>query len=259
MCAVITARTPAPIAARNGSSAVVFERLDRGEREVRVDGRVAVPGEVLRARGDTRGLESANERSDMPCDERAVGAERADADHRVLGVRVDVGDGREVEGHADVRKLRAERPSDARRELDVVDDAERGVARVRASRPGLEPGDIAALLVDRDDDVRPLGAKIARERSQLFAVLDVPRVQHDAAEAVREPTPNPVGSSRPLEAREDAARGEPLELAHHALTAPAVRPNAILRCTRRKKMTTGIAVRVEAAISPPQSVARLVP
>ena len=41
--------------------------------------------------------------------------------------------------------------------------------------------------------------------------------------------------------------------------APAVSPNAILRCTMRKKITTGIAVSVDAAMSPSQSVFRLVP
>ena len=42
-------------------------------------------------------------------------------------------------------------------------------------------------------------------------------------------------------------------------TAPAVSPNAIFRCTRRKKTTTGIAVSVDAAMSPPQSMFVLVP
>ena len=45
----------------------------------------------------------------------------------------------------------------------------------------------------------------------------------------------------------------------HPLTAPDVSPNAIRRWTSRKKTTTGIAVSVEAAIRPPQSVLRLVP
>ena len=40
---------------------------------------------------------------------------------------------------------------------------------------------------------------------------------------------------------------------------PAVSPKAIRRWTSRKKMTTGIAVSVDAAISAPQSVLRLVP
>ena len=85
---------------------------------------------------------------------------------------------------------------------------------------------------------------------------------------------NPVGRPRALEPREDAGRREPLERprssgappgsdpgsdAPHPLTEPAVRPNAIFRCTSRKKTITGIAVSVDAAISAPQSVFRLVP
>ena len=42
-------------------------------------------------------------------------------------------------------------------------------------------------------------------------------------------------------------------------TAPAVRPNAIRRCTSRKKITTGIAINVEAAITAPQSTPRAPP
>ena len=83
--------------------------------------------------------------------------------------------------------------------------------------------------------------------------------KHDAAEALGEATAHPVGHRRPLEAGEDAGRGEPLELARHAFTAPAVRPDRIFRCSARKKNTTGIAVSVDAAMSAPQSVALLVP
>src|SRR5205085_6636988 len=39
----------------------------------------------------------------------------------------------------------------------------------------------------------------------------------------------------------------------YAFTAPAVSPNVMRRCTSRKKTTTRIAVRVEPAISAPQS------
>src|SRR6185436_1072274 len=98
-----------------------------------------------------------------------------------------------------------------------------------------------------------------REGAQLRAALDVPGIEHDPAETVREAPPHPVGHGRAFEAGKDAARRESLEVGHQALTAPAVKPNAILRCTSRKKMTTGIAVSVEAAMSPPQSVSRLVP
>ena len=46
----------------------------------------------------------------------------------------------------------------------------------------------------------------------------------------------------------------PVPAGDHALTAPAVRPKTIFRCTSRKKITTGIAVSVDPAISAPQSV-----
>ncbi len=235
------------------------ERVDERQREMRVDGRVAVAGKVLRAGGDAGALEPSHEGGNVPRDELGVRAERADADDRVLRVRVDVRDRREVEVDAGVRQLGAQRRRDALAQLDVVDDPERCVPRIRAAGRRLEPCHVAALLVDRDDEVLALRAQLGGQRAQLLAALDVPRVEDDAAEAVREAPSHPVGHGRALEAGKDAARRESLEVGHQALTAPAVRPNAILRCTSRKKMTTGIAVSVEAAMSPPQSVARLVP
>ena len=196
----------------------------------------------------------------MPRDQLAVRTERADPDHGILRIRVHVGHGSEVEVDADSGELRPERRRDALGELDVVDHAQRAVARIRAAAVRLEPRDVAAFLVDRDDHVLAFCAEVGRQRAQLVATLDVPGVQHDTAEPVREAATHPVGDARALEARKDAGRGEPLELcAHQALTAPAVSPKAIFRCTSRKKITTGIAVSVEAAISPPQSMFRLVP
>ncbi len=237
----------------------LVELSDERKCEVRVDGGVAVSGEVLCARRHPRALKAAHEGGDMPRDELCVGAERADSDHGVLRIRVDVGDGREVEVDARICKLRTERRCHALGEPDVVDDSERAVTRIRAPGRRLEPRHVAALFVDCNHEVGTLGAQIVRQRTQLVTALDVPRIQNHAAEPLRESSPEPVGHCRPLEPREDAARGEPLELRAHALTAPAVRPKAIFRCTRRKKITTGIAVRVEAAMSPPQSVFRLVP
>ena len=91
----------------------------------------------------------------------------------------------------------------------------------------------------------------------LLDVADVPREEDDAAEALLQPSAQPVRGLVAGEAGEDAAGGEPFE--GHALTAPAVSPKAILRCTSTKKTTTGIAISVEPAISPPQSTCRLVP
>ena len=83
--------------------------------------------------GHARALQSADGCRDVTRDELAVSAERADADHRVVGVRVDVGDRREVEIHPDLRQLRSDRDRHALGELDVVHYAERPAARIRAS------------------------------------------------------------------------------------------------------------------------------
>ena len=111
---------------------------------------------------------------------------------------------------------------------DVVDDAEGGVPRVRAAGGRLEPRHVAAFLVDRDDHICSFGAQIVGQRAELLRALDVPGVEDDAPQPLRQAPPYPVGRGRPDEAREDAARGELLEVAH-PLTAPAVRPKAILR------------------------------
>ena len=139
---------------------------------------------------------------------------------------------------------------------DVVDDPEREVARVRAAVLPLEPGDVAALLVDREQQA----GERRRERTELIAVADVVREEGQPAEAAFGEAQNPVRRFVPREARQQAGRRQPVECGvGHPLTAPAVSPNAIFRCTIRKKITTGIAVRVDAAISAPQSVSRLVP
>jgi hypothetical protein len=243
-----------------GHERLVLEHVHRRKREVRVERRVAVAREVLRAGGDPGCLEALDGCRDMTCDEIAFRPERANADHGVLRVRVDVGDRREVEVDPDAGKLGAHRRRDAPRQLDVVDGTESGVPRVRAPTRGLEPRDVTALLVDRDDEVVPFRAQLARQRRELLSALDVPRVEDDAAEPLVETAAHPVRHRRSREPRKDAARREALEVRRcHALTAPAVRPKAIFRWTRRKKITTGIAVSVDAAISPPQSVARLVP
>src|SRR5262249_22868383 len=107
---------------------------------------------------------------------------------------------------------------------------------------------------DREQDVVALGAQRGRQRGECLGGLSVVSEEHDAAAARGKEPPNPVRRLRAGEAREDDRRAEA-----HPRTAPAVSPNAIRRWTSRKKTTTGMAVSVDAAISPPQSVFRLVP
>src|SRR5205823_4913974 len=137
----------------------------------------------------------------------------------------------------DLPALEAARPRGdvARDERGVVAEGARPDHRVRGH---VDVGDRREVPVDAGS-----GELGADRRSDSFGDFDiVDDTEHLAAR----------------EAREDAGRGEPLELAHPR-TAPAVRPNAMRRWTSRKKTTTGIAVSDEAAISAPQSVCRLEP
>ena len=105
------------------------------------------------------------------------------------------------------------------RQLDVVDDAERPVSRIRAAVPRLEARHVAALLVDGDDELRPLGAQRVRQRAQLRRVAHVPRVEDDAAEPRLQQPANPVRRLLAREAGQQAAEGEALELAgRHGVT-----------------------------------------
>ena len=210
---------------------VLLERLDDRKLEVRVLGGVTVPGEVLRARSDTGTLQPTHGRRDVPGDELCIRAERANPDDRIEGVRVDVSDGSEVEVHPNLSEIGRERRRDLLGQDDVVDRSERRVSRIRAACRSLEPGHVASLFVDRDQEVWSLGSERCGQSSQLLPILDVPGVEDDATEPFREPSPKPVGCNRPLESREDASRSEPLELSSlsHPFTAPAVSPNAIFR------------------------------
>ena len=230
--------------------------LDGGEPEMRVLLRVAVSREVLRAGGDAGALEAHYERSDVAGYELGIAAEGTHADDRVVGVRVHVRDGGEIEVRADSGELGADRSADVPRELDVVDRAERVVAGIATPARGIEPGDVAALLVDRNEQVGTLAAQLGGQPSDLLTALDVPREEADAAEPTFEPGTQPGRDNGALEPDEQAACGEPLQLGVHPRTAPAVRPKAIFRCTRTKNTTTGSAVSVAPAIRGPQSVPR---
>ena len=231
---------------------------DRRQLAVRVGGRVAVTGKVLRARGDALALRAGDEGRHVARDELGVGAEAAHADDRVARVRVRVRDRRQVQVHAGARELAGDRARDLLRQRHVVDGAEREVAGVRAAVLRLEPRHVSALLVDRDQELGPLGAEGCRQLRELPGIADVVGEERDPAEPALEPARDPLGHDVTGEARQQAGRRLPVELAH-CLTAPAVRPNAIRRCTSTKKMITGSAVSVAPAISVPQSTPRVVP
>ena len=174
------------------------------------------------------------------------------------GIGVGVRDRGEVQIDARRGQLARDRACDRLGQRHVVDGAEREVAGVRAAVLGLEPRHVAALLVDRDQELGPLAAKGARQLGELPRIADVVGEEGDPAQPSLEPARDPVRDDVAGEARLQAGRSEAVELAH-CLTAPAVRPKAIRLCTSTKKITTGRAVSVAAAISVPQSTPRVVP
>ncbi len=250
--------TPASIAARNGSSAEVEIAGDDRQLEVGVQLGRAVTREVLRTRGDPRALQAAYECRHVRRDRLGVVPEGAHADHRVRR-HVHVGHRGEVPVDADGSEIGADRSRDLLREPRVVDEAEPRRRGIGAALAPLEPRHVTALLVDREQNVVPFGSERTGERSQLGTRRHVVGEEEDARATALQEAADPVGNFGPGEARQQAGRRQRLQLTAHPRTAPAVSPNAIRRWMAMKKRTTGIAVSVEAAISAPQSVLRLVP
>ena len=255
-CAVMIEPTPASIAARKGTSAASQSPEATGSARCESTAVSPWPGKCLAQATTPCACVPRTNAATWRATQLRIGAEGADADHGVVGVRVHVGDRREVQADAAVGQIGGDPACDGFGQLDVVDDAEGKVAGVRAAVLPLEPGDVAALLVDREQQAR----QRSRQRAQLVAVADVVREEGQPAEAALGEAQNPVRRLVTRKARQQAGRREPVECGvGHPFTAPAVSPNAIFRCTIRKKMTTGIAVSVDAAIRAPQSVLRLVP
>ena len=177
------------MAARNGSNSIARRRsggvFDERQLEVRVGAGVAVPGEMLAARGKAGALKRADDHTSEPRDILGAFGERAIADDRVLRVRVDVEDRRIVEGDADGEELVGQRlgkPLGERFGLPA------GAPQRRHRRPLreriLQTGDAPALLVDADPRRRGPAERLAlgRELGHLFRRLDVAAEQDHAAE-----------------------------------------------------------------------------
>ncbi len=108
----------------------VGRRVHPRQREVRVGHGVAVPREVLRARGHPLRLQALHRRDRVPRHEGGVGAEAAHPDDGVVGRRVDVDDGSEVEVDAECRELAGDGRRRLPRQRGVVEPAEHRVARL---------------------------------------------------------------------------------------------------------------------------------
>ncbi len=84
------------------------------------------------------------------------------------GVGVDVGGGGPVEVHSALGEAAAQLVGDRPCQVDVVHRAQGVVAGEGGAGAGLQSGDVAALLVDRDEDVVPLGPQLGGQRGELL-------------------------------------------------------------------------------------------
>jgi hypothetical protein len=233
---------------------------DRGQRQVRVGGGAAVPREMLGARGHASSLKARHGRRHMAGHQVRVRSEGPGADHRAAPRREHVGARREVGVDAKPREVTADRGVHVPGQRHVVRHPERGVPRVGAARRVGHPGDVTALLVDRDDRLYRRG-RAERLGQGSGVAQDVPAEQGDAGQATLKRLANPGRRGGSGEGRDEDGireRGQRRVDARfggrHPFTPPATRPLASRRWVNRKNARTGMVKRVEDAMIAPQLV-----
>ncbi len=120
---------------------------------MRIRRRVAVAGEVLERRKDAAGLQALHGRLDVPRDVGRILAEAPDVDDGIVGIHVDVGDGREDLRDADRAGLAGRRERALLGESRVTRRGDRH--RPRAVRHVFETHPEAGLEIGRDEKRNP--------------------------------------------------------------------------------------------------------
>ena len=181
---------------------------DRGKLEVRIGGRVAVPRKMFSARRDTTGVEARGEREREACDVFGRLPERAIADHRIGGVRVDVEDGREAARKPQRREIGAQHFARFASHRDAALHArERGHRRQR-DHGRAQASDPSAFLIDAHECGRQrVGA--AHQRIARFGRSDGDRSHGEdvSAEVTLEEDDAPAFAARELALQVGVERG----------------------------------------------------
>ena len=214
MCEVMIVRAPAAIAARNGTSSRCAQRLERQRR--RRAARGASP--VACRRGPGSAWRSRRRRSHWmpahPGRRRARATSSGSAPKLrtpmtgLSGLEFTSTSGAKVDGAC---RLAASASPTARATRSV---RSRSSMRPSTALPGYgrtavveEPGDVAALLVDRDDGERVRARDgIAFSARSCCGDRDVRAEEADAAEARSQAVEQPVGRLGAVEAREQVVR-----------------------------------------------------
>ena len=238
--------------------------LDGGDGRVRVGAGAAVAGEVLGARGHARALQAGHRGGGVSRHQVGVRAEGAGADRRAVRRAEHVGARRQVEVDPQGSQIKTDGPGDSPGKRHVVDRAERRVPRIRAAVGVRDPGDVPALLVDRDHRIgggnRGSRTQGSGQRAHLLRRDDIRAEQRDARQPPRQRLQDPPRRRTPRERRDEDGVRQPGQARvraglqrRHPFTAPATRPARRRRWTSRKKAKTGTVNSVEAAMIAPQS------
>jgi hypothetical protein len=126
-----------------------------GHLVVRVGRCGSVSRKVLRAGRDAGPLQALHGGGHLPGGHLRRRAERPHTDHRVARIDVHVGDRGQVQGDPGASQPGSDRGVHRLGRRGVVKEAQRGSPRTGAAALGVQPGDVAALLVQCDDDVAP--------------------------------------------------------------------------------------------------------
>ena len=152
--------------------------------DVGVDRGVAVAGGVLRAASDARLLQTGHERDAVARHDISLAGDGARREHHVREIGGDV----ENRSEGDIHPARSEQVAEGAAGGSGCDEVVQHAVRAcpgQAGAPcGLDPGDVAALLVDRDHQVGVRGPQIGDQPRRGRGIGGVAREQADAAETI---------------------------------------------------------------------------
>ena len=118
----------------------------------------------------------------MPRHQIGVAAKAANADHRIVGLGIDIHAGREVDGAARATQRPADGGGGVAGGINVVEAAQHSVAREWCTGLRVKTRHVAAFLVHGDDRVRVRGGDRIGQGPQLRRRGDVLRKEADTSQ-----------------------------------------------------------------------------
>ncbi len=207
-------------------------RVDRGQLQVGVERRVALPGEVFGARRDAALLHALDPRQTVAGDETRILAVRADPDVRAVAVGEDIEHGTEVQVHPEPAQLAGLEDALAIRERLFPSRPHREVVG-KDRRPLAEHHDAAALVIGGDEQTAlERRLEILEEPHVLLRRLEVAPIQDEPGGArLAEELDVGVRELRSRETKHQTLADEAFEVGHRTIIGWHPLAARDLRCT----------------------------